>query len=88
MTPVICPHCGAAVPASAKACSDCGADEETGWSALARESKLDLPDEHFDYEEFTKREFGGASVMPRGLRWYWWLAAVLLVAALLLLWLR
>jgi hypothetical protein len=74
MPPAICPHCGA--------------DESTGWSDAACEDGLDLPDENFDYEEFTKREFGGASTMPRGLHWFWWLVALLLVVGLLGLWLR
>ena len=88
MPPAICPHCGTRVPARAKACPECGAQESTGWSEAARENELDLPDDNFDYEEFTKREFGGATVTPRGLHWFWWLVALLLVAGLLLLWLR
>ncbi len=88
MPPAICPHCGTRVPAQAKACPECGADEQTGWSEAARADGLDLPDENFDYEEFTKREFGGASATPRGLHWFWWLVALGLVAGLLLLWLR
>ena len=28
-----CPHCGAAVPAGALACPDCGSDESTGWAS-------------------------------------------------------
>lgn len=88
MPPAICPHCGARVPTQAKACPKCGADESTGWSEAAREDGLDLPDDNFDYEEFTKREFGGAMATPRDLHWFWWLVALLLVAGLLLLWLR
>jgi hypothetical protein len=89
MPPAICPNCSTRVPARAKACPECGADESTGWSAAAREDGLDLPDADFDYEEFTKREFGGGtSAMPRGLRWFWWLVALLLLVGLLGLWLR
>ena len=88
MPPAICPNCGARVPAQAKACFECGADESTGWSETAREDGLDLPDENFDYEEFAKREFDGVSATPQGLPWFWWLLAVLLIAGLLLLWLR
>ncbi|MBA3471301.1 MAG: hypothetical protein H0T53_16820 [Herpetosiphonaceae bacterium] len=29
----ICPHCEAKVPASARACPECGSDEQTGWSS-------------------------------------------------------
>jgi hypothetical protein len=28
----ICPHCEAKVPANARACPECGSDEQTGWS--------------------------------------------------------
>ena len=84
MTPDTCPHCGADVPPNAKACPECGSDETTGWSEQARYDGLDLPDENFDYEEFTKREFGGEnSVKPRGLHWFWWLVALLVVAGLI-----
>ncbi len=88
MPPAICPHCGASVPARAKACPGCGADESTGWSEAAREDGLDLPTEDFDYAEFTQREFGPASPLPRGLHWFWWLVGVSLVASLLFLWAR
>ncbi len=88
MPPAICPHCGVQVSARAKACPGCGADESTGWSEAAREDGLDLPDENFDYESFTKREFGGESVSPQGLHWLWWLVALGLVIGLLRFWLR
>jgi hypothetical protein len=88
MPPAICPHCGAEVPARAKACPECGADESTGWSEVAGEDGLDLPNENFDYEEFTRREFGGELAKPAGFHWFWWLVAVVLLAGLLLLWLR
>lgn len=84
MPPEICPNCGAEVPRHAKACPECGSDEKTGWSEQARNDGLDLPDEHFDYEEFTEREFGGKRVLPRGLHWFWWLVAVALLLSLLL----
>ena len=80
-TPDTCPHCGADVPANAKACPKCGSDETTGWSEQARYDGLDMPDENFDYEEFTKREFGGEQLKPRGLHWFWWVLAALLAAA-------
>jgi zinc-ribbon domain len=82
--PDVCPNCGAAVPQGAKACPECGSDEETGWSEQAKTDSLDLPDESFDYEEFTKREFGNSSPKPRGVRWFWWLIAILLAASLVL----
>jgi hypothetical protein len=83
--PETCPNCGAEVPHHAKACPECGSDEETGWSEQARYDSLDLPDENFNYEEFTRREFGGEKVVPRGLHWFWWLVAVLLLLGLVML---
>jgi hypothetical protein len=56
-----CPVCGADVPDGARACPECGSDEKTGWSDRAKYDSLGIPDdEPFDYNEFTKREFGGA----------------------------
>ena len=62
MTPEICPNCGAEVPRGAKACPQCGSDEQTGWSEEAATGGLDLPDEDFSYDDFVKREFGSESV--------------------------
>jgi len=87
--PEICPNCGAAVPRNARACPECGADEETGWSEEARYDRLDLPDESFNYDEFTKNEFGEqSSPVPRGVHWFWWLVALGVLAGLALLWFR
>ncbi len=82
-SPDICPNCGAEVPLRAKACPECGADEKTGWSEDAATSALGLPEEHFDYNEFVKREFNPPKSRVLGIRWYYWLAAVLLVLVLL-----
>ena len=85
-----CPHCGAEVPPRARACPECGSDEQTGWSQQAQADGLDLPDEEFDYDEYVKREFGGEfegqGPMPRGLHWFWWLVGVALLAGFLLFW--
>ena len=82
MSPDVCPCCGAEVPPNAKACPECGADEDTGWSEEAGTEGIGLPDENFDYEEFVKREFGGGkNPKPRGIPWFWWVVAILLVAA-------
>ena len=89
MVPEICPICGMEVPPNAKACPECGSDEETGWSDRAREQELGLPDEEFNYDEFIKEEFGGgdkAEVRPRGISWFWWVIAAGVVT-LSLLWL-
>ncbi|MEI6072214.1 MAG: zinc-ribbon domain-containing protein [Verrucomicrobiae bacterium] len=88
MAPEICPNCGAEVPPKARACPECGADEQTGWSEEARVGGLDLPDENFDYNDFVKREFGGKSVVPRGLHWFWWVVALMVAALFLTFWLR
>ncbi len=88
MAPDICPNCGAEVPRGAKACPECGSDEQTGWSDEARASDLDLPDEKFDYDEFVQREFGKEKPIPRGVHWFWWVIAALLVIGFLLFWFR
>jgi hypothetical protein len=88
MTPETCPNCGADVPPGAKACPECGADEQTGWSDEARYDGLDLPEANFDYDDYVKREFGGASPKPRGIHWIWWLVAIALVAGLIYSFLR
>ncbi|MEI6072237.1 MAG: hypothetical protein WCS31_10625 [Verrucomicrobiae bacterium] len=76
------------MPPKARACPECGADEQTGWSEEARVGGLDLPDENFDYNDFVKREFGGKSVVPRGLHWFWWVVALMVAALFLTFWLR
>lgn len=86
MSPDFCPNCGAEVPPGARACPECGSDEETGWSDEARVGGLDLPDEEFDYGDFVKREFGQQQAVPRGIHWFWWGVAVALLAGIALLW--
>ena len=83
--PDICPICGAEVPRTAKSCPECGADHDTGWSEEAYASGLDLPgDDDFDYDEFTKKEFGTKpEIKPRHLHWFWWLVGLLMVLGLL-----
>jgi hypothetical protein len=90
MTPDVCPNCGAAIPAGAKACPECGSDEETGWSEEAKTGSLDLPEENFDYDDFVKREFSEEkkSPVPRGLRWFWWAVAIGILIAFAVMFLR
>lgn len=84
MPPENCPNCGADVPPKAKACPECGACEETGWTEEAHTSGLDLPDDSFDYEDYVQREFGEKKeLVPRGISKFWWCSALLLVVALL-----
>lgn len=76
--PSVCPVCGEGVPAGAKACPGCGADERTGWNEDdTRYDGLDLPDEAFD---------DGRVGRPRNDRNPIWIGvAVVLLAALVLL---
>jgi zinc-ribbon domain len=85
--PDVCPNCGAEVPPGAKACPECGSDEQSGWSPEARYDNLNLPDENFDYDDFVKREFDKERSLPRGIHWFWWLVAILVIAGLTGLWL-
>ncbi len=88
MSPEICPICGAEVPSKAKACPQCGADEETGWSERARAQELGLPDDDFNYDQFMKEEFGQpkGKIRPRGIGWMWWLVTIVLLVTFLLFW--
>jgi len=88
MPPEICPNCGAKVPRNARACPECGSDEQTGWSEVSHVDGLDLPDDSFDYEDFVKREFEGKSPVPRGMHWFWWVIAIVILGAFAWLWLR
>ncbi|HEX8679458.1 MAG TPA: zinc-ribbon domain-containing protein [Chthoniobacterales bacterium] len=82
-TPPICPVCGEDVPRGALACPECGADHNSGWREdAASYDGLDLPDE-FDYDEFTRNEFG-ASPKPAGIRPIWWITAIVLLVLTLL----
>ena len=75
--PETCPHCGADVPRRAKSCPQCGSDDSTGWSDRASTQSLDLPDDEFDYDEFTQREFGKPKRSSR--KTFWWVVAVALL---------
>ena len=71
------------VPPNAKACPECGSDEQTGWSERASAQRLDLPDDEFDYDEFVKEEFGSETrrpARPKGIHWFWWALALALAA--------
>lgn len=50
----LCPHCHAEIKANAKACPECGSDENTGWAKEA--DSWDF--EEADYEHAHQREFG------------------------------
>ncbi len=81
--PETCPNCGAEVPPGARACPECGSDEQTGWSDQARASELGLLDEEFNYDEFVKEEFGEPGPKPQGIGFFWWIVALLIAVVLL-----
>jgi zinc-ribbon domain len=84
--PEVCPNCGAEVPRKAKACPECGACEETGWSEAAATSGLGLPDDEFNYDEYVQQEFGGGRHKPHGGHfWFWWIIGLLLLTILLIM---
>lgn len=71
-----CPNCGADVPLKARACPECGSDEETGWSEAAKYTHL-LPytgDLETDASKSNRQKYLKAAV------------AVLVVTALLSAW--
>lgn len=78
LAPDYCPVCGAEVPSRAKACPECGADDETGWSERARSDALGIPDDSFDYQDFVEREFKGRKP-KRKLQPLWFAAALILI---------
>ncbi len=53
---VPCPHCGEMIKKTARACSHCGSDEQTGWSDATYLDGIDIGDD-FDYEEMVSKEF-------------------------------
>ena len=79
--PDVCPVCGEDVPAGARACPECGADENSGWNTDdAIYDGLDLPDEGFDAEPSQP-----SLAVPT---WFWQLTAGVLVLAFILWLLR
>jgi hypothetical protein len=52
-----CPSCGEEVPARARACPACGADENSGWSDKTVYDGTDIPnEEEFDYGKILENE--------------------------------
>ncbi len=86
--PEVCPNCGAEVPPNARACPECGACEETGWSDEAAAQHLGLPDDNFDYDDFVKREFGDGQPRRTRMQWFWWIVGLIVLAVFLFLILR
>lgn len=83
--PENCPNCGADVPRGARACSECGADEKTGWSEEAdTPGNLGIPEESFDYEDFMQREFGGGHAAVEKRERFWRLVGIIVLVSFLL----
>ncbi len=77
--PDVCPVCGKDVPRGALACSECGADHNSGWRKdAAAYDAVDLPDQDFNYDEFIRAEFGSVP-KPAGIKTFWWIAAIVLI---------
>lgn len=77
--PEECAQCGTAIPRSARACPECGADERTGWRETSIYDGLELPDADGNNDD------GGSlrTSRPRGgIAWYWIAAGVLLLFVL------
>jgi hypothetical protein len=83
-SPAHCPICGATVPAGARSCPECGADERTGWDEEnTRYDGLDLPDEAFDSDDTPRRQRPPQRRGPNGLSLFWWVVGVVLLAAII-----
>jgi len=81
--PFDCPNCGAKVPAGARACSECGSDEKTGWNedtAIYDGAGLEVPSE-FNHNEWMKKE-GLVATRASGKQIAIIIVALLLLAAL------
>ncbi len=78
--PANCANCGAAIPARARACPACGADERTGWRDTSAYDGLDLPAAAYDDGTATS---GGAR-RSQAVRWYWILTGCILAAGMVL----
>ena len=66
-----CPICGAAVPAGASACQECGADDRTGWNdEETRYDGLDLPAEAFEGESKSMKSEN------KTIGLFWWVIGI------------
>jgi len=81
--PEICPVCDEDVPRNASACPECGADHNSGWrEGVEIYDGVDLPGD-FNYEEFTRREFGN-SPAPAAIKPVWWVTAIFVLLVTLI----
>ncbi len=72
--PSVCPVCGEDVPPRARACPECGADEQTGWKPSASADRN---------RPRAARESGGRA-RKSARQWIWWVVALVLLIALTL----
>lgn len=80
-TPAECPVCGATVPAAARSCPECGADERTGWNeTTTRYDGLDLPEDTFDESGKSSRRLTKDNLTSTGMTYGMWLVAVAMLA--------
>lgn len=79
--PSECANCGAALPRTARACPECGADERTGWREPSIYDGLDLPEAASAEPAggHPERSTGRPSATVNGLAWYWWVAGIALL---------
>ena len=76
--PSECAQCGADIPARARACPECGADERTGWRDASLYDDLDLPEEPADQPAVRPPPDRRVNGIP----WYWWCVGVILLCLL------
>lgn len=87
----LCPKCGNDVKVGSPYCPTCTPPKKRPkkaspepWQQDDYLDAIDLPDEDFDYEEFTAREFGSAPPHRQiGIAWYWWATAAALLIGFL-----
>ena len=80
--PEECSQCGTAVPRTAWACPECGADENTGWDAnpyLPDEGFLDLPED--DDAEYDPARDGPVLPHETWARGFWKLVAIVVLTS-------
>ena len=71
-----CRHCAKPVRSKKK--------ERRSWEEDGHVDGLDLPDDHYDNDDFVAREFGRAPHRKTGLAWYWYAVAVLLIVLMVM----
>ena len=74
-----CANCGSEIPRRARACPDCGADEQTGWREQDIYDGLELPDDAWDDDESP------GTPLSRELPWYWWAAGMAVLIGFILI---